>query len=70
MRRAIERFFGSPRIPFRNFIFLFLILLFLSLLVTFAVIKIVESIGKYNAGYYDPRDFQREEMSKKKVEEK
>jgi len=68
MRRVIERFFGLRRLTFRDFALLFVTLLFLSLLITFAVMKIVESIGKYNATYYDPRDIQREEMLKKKYE--
>ena len=65
IRRAIERFLGLRRLKFRDFALLFVALLFLSFLITFAVMKIVESIGKYNAGYYDPRDIQREKMFKK-----
>jgi hypothetical protein len=70
MRRAFEKFFGSPRIPLRNFILLFLTLLFLGLLITFSIIKIVESTWKDNTKYYDPRDFQREEIFKKEAEKK
>jgi hypothetical protein len=70
MRRAIKRFLGSPRISLRNFVLLLLSLLFLGLLITFSIIKIVESTGKYNTRYYDPRDFQREDMIKKKLEKK
>ena len=70
MRRAIERFFGLRRLVFRDFVLLFVALLLLSLLITFAVMKIVESTGKYNIRYYEPRDFQREEMFKKEAEKK
>jgi hypothetical protein len=65
MRRAIERFFGSPRIPLRGFILLLFALLLLGFLITFGVMRLIESTGKYNPRYYDPRDIQREEIIQK-----
>lgn len=62
---GIRRFFGLRKLTLRDLAILLFAMLFLGLLITFAVIKIVDSIERYNTRYYDPRDFQREELIKK-----
>lgn len=70
VRKAIKRFFGLHKLTIRDLIILLLSLFFLGLLITITIIKLLESTEKYNTKYYDPKDFQREEMIKKKVEKK
>lgn len=62
--KSIRRLFGLRRLTLRDLAILLLTLLFLGLLVTFAVMKILESIEKYNIKYYEPKDFQRGEVLK------
>ena len=68
--KGIRRLFGLHRITLRDLIILLVALLFLGLLVTFGVMKIRDSMERYNTKYYEPKDFQREEMIKKEVEKK
>jgi len=68
MTEKIKRFFRLHKLTPRDLAMLLLTLLFLGLIIIFAVAKIMDSVERYNTRYYEPKDFQREEMIKKKVE--
>lgn len=68
--RAIRRFFGLDRISLRGLAIMFFTLLFLGFLIIIGLMKIMETFEKYDTRYYDPKDFQREEMLKKEGEKK
>lgn len=62
--RAIRRFFGLDRISLRGLAIILFTLLLLGLFLIYGVLKIMETAEKYNTNYYDPKDFQREELLK------
>lgn len=64
-RRGIKKLFGLHRITLRDLTILVLTFIFLGFLVILGIIKIMETSEKYNPKYYDPKDFQREELLKK-----
>lgn len=69
-RRGMRRLFGLDRISLRGLAIILFTLIFLGFLVIFGAMKIMDTAEKYNTKYYDPKDFQREEMIKKEVEKK
>lgn len=65
IRRTTKRLFGLDRISLRGLAIIVFTLIFLGFLVIFGIMKIMETADRYNTKYYDPKDFQREEMIKK-----